>query len=118
MPRILVVEDEFLVREFIVEELIDAGFEVESSQNGEQALDLLMSGERFDLLFTDIRMPGAVDGWELGRTAAEILPGIPIVYATGYSEKSHQLRREEGFLAKPYRTADVLKLMGGLGIKA
>jgi CheY-like chemotaxis protein len=100
----------------IIEELEDAGFDVEGSPDGEKALEILKSGARFDLLFTDIRMPGSVDGWELGRNAQDLLPGMPIVYVTGYSEKAHCLQENEGFLAKPYRTRDVLELIGGFGI--
>jgi CheY-like chemotaxis protein len=118
MPRILVVEDESLIREFIAEELKDAGFEVECSPNGEQALKLMKSGARFDLLFTDIRMPGAVDGWELGRNVTDLLPTMPIVYATGYSERTPALRQNEGFLKKPYCAEDVLKMISGMGIRA
>jgi CheY-like chemotaxis protein len=118
MPRILVVEDEMLIREFIAEELKDAGFEVECSPNGEQALQLMRSGARFDLLFTDIRMPGAVDGWELGRNVTDLLPSMPIVYVTGYSERTPDLRENEAFLKKPYCTADVLKMISGMGITA
>jgi len=117
MPSVLIVEDEFLVRQFIVEEFTDAGFAVKSAGDGEQALELLKSGVRFDLLFTDVRMPGSIDGWELGRNAADLVPDIRIVYATGYSEKTRELSAQERFLAKPYRMTDVLKLIGGLGIR-
>ena len=118
MPRVLVAEDELLVREFIVEELADAGYDVEASDNGDAALKLLQSGVRFDLLFTDIRMPGKIDGWELGRNAADLVPGIRIVYATGYSGQPRPLNAYEAFLTKPYRTVDVLKLIGGMGLSA
>jgi len=117
MPSVLVVEDELLVRQFIVEEFIVAGFAVQSASDGEKALALLKSGVRFDLLFTDVRMPGSVDGWELGRNAVALFPEIRIVYATGYSEKTRALNDNEGFLAKPYRITDVLELIGGLGIR-
>jgi hypothetical protein len=63
-------------------------------------------------------MPGSVDGWELGRIAGDLVPGIQIVYATGYSEQPRPLGKNERFLAKPYRTTDVLELIGGMGIRA
>ena len=116
MPSVLIVEDEFLVRQFIVEEFMDAGFAVQSACDGDQALQLLKTGERFDLLFTDVRMPGSVDGWELGRNAATLFPDIRIVYATGYSDKTPALNDNEGFLTKPYRMTTVMELIGGLGI--
>jgi CheY-like chemotaxis protein len=118
MARILVVEDESLIREFIADELKDAGFEVECSPNGDQALQLVKSGACFDLLFTDIRMPGAVDGWELGRNVSDLVPDMPIVYVTGYSDKAPTLRNNEAFLKKPYCADDVLTMISGMGIRA
>ena len=67
---ILVVEDEPLVREIIVSELEDAGYEVLEAADGAAALALLREA-RVDLLFTDIRLPGEVDGWMFSREARQ-----------------------------------------------
>ena len=65
MARILPVEDEMLVRELALEDLTDAGFEVVDASDADVALVILQKDRAFDLLFTDIRMPSEIDGWEL-----------------------------------------------------
>ena len=69
MGRVLLVEDELLVREVAAEDLGEAGFDVTPASDGDEALAILREGTDFDLLFTDIRMPGATDGWDLAREA-------------------------------------------------
>jgi CheY-like chemotaxis protein len=66
--RILLAEDEALLRELTSEDLRDAGHWVACAEDGDMALKVLEQ-ESFDLLLTDIRMPGTLDGWELARTA-------------------------------------------------
>lgn len=108
MIRILLVEDEFLVRELAYEDLTDAGYDVVAAGSGDEALHLLEQNGSFDLLFTDIRMPGEVDGWELGRRARSSNPGLGIVYASGYSDRIKSLDGQERFLKKPYRASEVI----------
>lgn len=116
MARVLIVEDEGLVRELAVDEFSDAGFTVEEAANADEALGLLKANKPFDVLFTDIRMPGSIDGWELGRIASELRPDIRIIYATGYSEHTRALSCSEHFLQKPYRCEHVLRLIREWGI--
>lgn len=116
MARVLIVEDEGLLRELAVDEFSDAGYTVEQAANAEEALAMLKSGNAFDVLFTDVRMPGAVDGWELGRLASNMLPEIRVIYATGYSETTRSLNESEHFLQKPYRCEQVLGLIRQWGI--
>ena len=87
-PRVLVVEDEFLIRMVISDHLRDAGFIVVEAFNGEEALEILKSGAAIDLIFTDVRMPGEVDG--LGLLAYAILhwPQVPVVVTSGHLEPS------------------------------
>ena len=63
MAKVLLVEDEMLVRELAYEDLSDAGHEVIAAGTGDEALALLRDGRPFDVLCTEIRMPGAIDGW-------------------------------------------------------
>jgi len=65
--KVLVVEDEVLVRDMIAEELRDAGFQVIEAGDGEAAQGLL--ADPVDVLFTDIRLPGQVDGWAIAQFA-------------------------------------------------
>lgn len=116
MAHVLIVEDECLVRELAVDEFSDAGFTVKEATNADEALALLKAGTPCDVLFTDIRMPGSIDGWELGRIASELRPDIRVIYATGYSERTRTLSGSEQFLQKPYRCEHVLGLIREWGI--
>jgi CheY-like chemotaxis protein len=108
MAKILLVEDEMLVRELAFEDLTDAGHEVTTAGSGDEALGILRGGQAFDVLFTDIRMPGAIDGWELAAEAKQIVPGLKVVYATGLNDDTGRLQQGERMLTKPYRRHDLL----------
>src|SRR5690606_27861640 len=108
---VLLVEDELLVRELASEDLADAGFEVTQASDGDEALGYLREGRRFDLLFTDIRMPGATDGWELAREARRLIPGLPVIYATGLGEAEDSLSPGERYVRKPYNLNDLRKVL-------
>ena len=114
-PVVLVVEDEFLVRDMIVQELALAGFEVQEAGSAEDALGLLSTLERIDLLFTDIRLPGK-NGWQLAEDVRGRYAAIPIIYASGYSDLKNPLSHSK-FLQKPYRPSQVLQAAADLGIK-
>lgn len=115
MSSVLLVEDELLVREVAAEDLREAGFDVTPANDGDEALSLLRDGQRFDLLFTDIRMPGATDGWELARQARELIPELKVIYATGLGEASDGLEEGESYVRKPYNLKDLEKVLSGLG---
>jgi CheY-like chemotaxis protein len=112
--RILVVEDEFLLRELALEDLTDAGHDVATAASGDEALRILEDDTRFSILFTDIRMPGRIDGWELAREALDRIPGLGVVYVSGYTETVKQLDRNERFLSKPYRSTQLIALLNEL----
>ncbi|HYE00825.1 MAG TPA: response regulator [Alphaproteobacteria bacterium] len=115
-PTVLVIEDEALVRDMIVEFLEESGFVVVAAETGEEGLRRLEAGtERVDLVFTDIRLPGAVDGWQLAERARTLRPGIPILYATGYSVEQPRQVPGSRLLAKPYRLDAVLEALQELG---
>jgi CheY-like chemotaxis protein len=112
MARILLVEDEMLVRELAFEDLTDAGHDVTTAGSGDEALALLRNGPRFDVLFTDIRMPGALDGWQLAAEAKQLIPGLKVVYATGLNDDTGRMNQGELMLTKPYRKHDLLGAVG------
>jgi CheY-like chemotaxis protein len=116
MARILVVEDELLVRELTAEDLEAAGHEVVCAASGDEALERLRSDTGFELLFTDIRMPGSTDGWELARQARKMIPGLAVIYATGYGDAPRDLAANELCLSKPYLFEMVLAAMAKLGL--
>ena len=117
MGRVLLVEDELLVREMAAEDLAEAGFEVTPASNGDEALAILREGAGFDLLFTDIRMPGAIDGWELARQAKEMISGLRVIYATGLGDAGDGLGQGECYVRKPYNLKDLRQALDSLGFE-
>jgi two-component system, response regulator PdtaR len=116
--RVLLVEDEFLISEMVAESLSQQGFAVQAVANGLDALRHLASAP-VDILFTDISLPGGIDGTTLARNAREILPGLPVVYASGGlrmfdlpSRVPHSI-----FVAKPY-DPDVVGRVLAAAVKA
>jgi CheY-like chemotaxis protein len=118
MSSVLLVEDELLVRELASEDLADAGFEVTAASHGDEALGYLREGRQFDLLFTDIRMPGETDGWKLAREARELLPDIRVIYATGLCDAASGLTEGERYVRKPYGINDLHSALAQLGFAA
>jgi CheY-like chemotaxis protein len=109
---ILVAEDEWLVRMALADSLRDAGHAVLEVGTGAHAVELLRGDGRIDLLVTDIRMPGALDGVAVLEAAHAIRPGLPVLVTSGNLEPlSHVRSGVVAGLAKPYRLADVLQLV-------
>jgi two-component system, response regulator PdtaR len=101
--RVLLVEDEFLISELVAESLSEQGFSVRTASNGTDALRYLASAP-VDVLFTDINLAGGMDGTTLARRAREILPDLPVVYASGrvnVLDLATSVPRSV-FVAKPY----------------
>jgi CheY-like chemotaxis protein len=117
MTAVLLVEDELLVRELASEDLGDAGFEVTVANDGDEALGYLRDGGRFDLLFTDIRMPGETDGWQLAHEARQLLPEIRVIYATGLGDAADGLADGERYVRKPYSLGDLREALTQLGFE-
>jgi CheY-like chemotaxis protein len=112
MAKILLVEDEMLVRELAFEDLTDAGHDVTAAGSGDEALAILRRDQAFDVLFTDIRMPGEIDGWQLADEARELIPTLKIIFATGLNDDAGWKRPEDRMLAKPYRKDELLHALG------
>ena len=79
---VLVVEDETLILDMISQELTEQGFAVLEAETGEATVSLIKSGQTVDVLFTDIRLPGELDGWRLAATARQAKPELPVIYVT------------------------------------
>lgn len=109
--HILVVEDNPHVRENVVAMLASLGYRVTEAQNAAEALDILNGTDEIDLLFTDIVMPGGMNGHELALAARESRPGLLVLYTSGYTKNAivHQGRLDPGvdLLSKPYRRQDL-----------
>ena len=101
---VLVVEDEWLIREALCEVLANAGFDVIEAERADLALETLeQRAAAVDVLFTDVRMPGSFDGLELARRVAVSQPDIAIVVASGnFIPSQSDLPAGSLFLSKPY----------------
>ena len=113
--RVLVVEDEFLIAEWIAEALSEQGFEVQTVSNAVDALCQLVSSS-IDVLFTDINLPGAMDGTALARSARELSPRLPVIYASARAAALAPDVCVPGaiFLPKPYRAEALGRLIAGV----
>ncbi|MEX2616166.1 MAG: ATP-binding protein [Alphaproteobacteria bacterium] len=111
--RILLVEDDDLVREYVFNQLERLGYTVTAARNGSEALAILEGGKPFDLLFTDVVMPGGMSGKELAERVNDLRPGMPVLFTSGYAESAivHQGRLDQGvvLLAKPYTIAELAR---------
>lgn len=103
---VLLVEDDPIVLPVVKAALEDLDYIVTHAATGDEALRRLQAGDRVDILFTDLVMPGHTGGISLARQARQLRPDLPIVLTTGYS---NELLRESEFrlLAKPYRVEDI-----------
>jgi PAS domain S-box-containing protein len=110
-PGVLVVEDNDDVRELAVSVLGLAGYTVLSAASGEQALALLEDGAEVGLLFTDVIMPGGMNGLELIDKARRLRPGLPVLVTTGYMDDLPERGRSTDLkiLPKPYRHETLLE---------
>ena len=103
-PRVLVVDDEPSVREFITRAMKDSGCEITVAGNGTEALAAAEKNEPFDLLLTDVVMP-QMSGDELARRLRQSQPSLKVLYLTGYSDRllkdKSTLWEDEAFLDKP-----------------
>jgi CheY-like chemotaxis protein len=101
---VLLVEDEPMISDLATEALQEQGFEVAAVSTAGEALRRLISGARIDILFTDVNLPGGMDGGTLARRARELRPNLPVIYTSGRRAVIDQLDPVEGsmFVPKPY----------------
>jgi CheY-like chemotaxis protein len=112
VSTVLVVEDEPLVRHTICEGLAYEGYEVLTAANADEAIKILESRTDISTVFTDVEMPGSMDGLKLAAAVRNRWPPVNIVITTGKSRPSDsQMPRNSQFIAKPYQTAHVLRAL-------
>ncbi len=108
---ILVVEDDPFVRGYAVATLESLGYKVSVASNGPEAMTRLGGAEAIDLLFTDMVMPGGMSGWDLAQRAAELRPGVRVLFTSGYALDTlianGRMLQGVTILMKPYRKADL-----------
>jgi CheY-like chemotaxis protein len=112
---ILVVEDDPLVRAYVNTQLQSLGYKTLSAANGIEALAIADSGAAFDLLFTDVIMPGGLNGRQLAAEMATRRTALKVLFTSGYTENAiiHHGRLDSGvlLLAKPYRKSDLARML-------
>ena len=108
-PVILIVEDEFLLRLDSAQTIESAGFEVIQAANADEAIAILKARSDIHVVFTDIQMPGSMDGLKLARFVRDRWPPIKIVATSGHvTVDQDDLPDGSVFLPKPYRGAHVV----------
>lgn len=100
---VLVVDDEDRIRSMIGEQLSDDGYDVILAPNGDAALEILQSDALIDLIITDVRMPGKLNGFDLVAEAGRLRPFLRTIIMSGYSlEAGRLMSGADRFLAKPF----------------
>lgn len=115
--RVLLVEDEHLIRFVAAEVLHDEGFEVVEAENGTQAIDLIGRSNTFDLLLTNVQIPGPIDGIQVAFHARQCHPGIPIVVVSAQPLNARHLDGlgpRKTFVSKPYELAALVATLWGM----
>jgi CheY-like chemotaxis protein len=106
-PVVLVVEDEVLIRSAVAEYLRISGNLVVEAANAAEAISVFAAGVAIDVVFSDIQMPGTMDGLSLARWVYHHHPGIRVVLTSGNADAARATEEAELFFPKPYRTAEV-----------
>ena len=109
---ILLVEDEWLIRTILAEELVNEGFAVQEAEDGDRASLLIVQDPGlFTLLVTDIHMPGRLDGTGVARLLRAHRPNLPVIYTTGRPDVLNALQPfgvKEILLPKPFALSELL----------
>jgi CheY-like chemotaxis protein len=113
MATVLVVEDEFLIRSSTIEDLKREGFEVLEASNAAEAIATLETRQDIHLLFTDVDMPGSMDGLKLAAFVRDRWPPVEIIVTSGKTA-SPDVPERAVFIPKPYRTPHVVKTIRSL----
>jgi signal transduction histidine kinase/CheY-like chemotaxis protein len=112
---ILIVEDDALVRDYVVTQIGRLGYRTLAASNASEALAVIDGPERIDLLYTDVIMPGGMNGRQLAAEALKRRPQLKVLYTSGYTENAivHHGRLDPGvlLLPKPYLSSDLARMI-------
>jgi len=111
MPVVLVVEDETLIRELVAEELEVAGYTVVIANDADQAIAILEARQDIRLVFTDINMPGSMDGLKLAAAVRDRWPPVHIIIITSGKIRPLEIPANAHFIPKPYVGENVVAAM-------
>ena len=111
-PVVLVVEDEFLIREYAVEIINEAGFEPIKAGNADEAIEILECRSDIRIVFTDVHMPGSIDGLKLAQAVRDRWPPIKLIVTSGHITLPESALPTGGrFLSKPYQPSEIARAL-------
>jgi CheY-like chemotaxis protein len=113
-PVVMFVEDQPTVRFTVAARLKEAGYDVVEVASGEEALAMLRGSAKVDALLTDLRLPGAIDGWDIAEAARQLRAGLPVIYASAYSYVTPRQVPGSLMLDKPYSAEALLDALDTL----
>ena len=108
---ILHVEDEMLIRFMLADQLKSRGFEIIDAVDANEALSLLNADLSFDLLLTDVKMPGPLDGYELARLVREKLPEVKVIICSAHIPMPEWDEVADAILSKPYDWPELVRVI-------
>jgi two-component system, response regulator PdtaR len=110
---VLIVDDEVLLRLLVADELRERGFTVVEASNADEALSILQSGTTVHVLFTDVQMPGALNGIDLARVVAHEWPEVELLVTSGHVSGA-ELDQPATFFPKPYDPREIAARIAAL----
>jgi CheY-like chemotaxis protein len=110
MATVLVVEDETFIRDLVTDELREAGYSVVAVRTADGAIAILETRQDINLVFTDIDMPGSMDGLKLAAAVRDRWPPVHIIITTG-KVRPLEIPANSMFIPKPYLTRHVVAAM-------
>lgn len=114
-PRVLVVDDEPLLRSFNADVLSDAGFTVLEAGNADEALALLARTDDIRVVFTDVEMPGRIDGFALAAKIGTLWPAIGVLVTSGRRLPHESFEAPmRCFVPKPYKASQLVDLIDAI----
>ncbi|HEX8568554.1 MAG TPA: PAS domain S-box protein, partial [Caulobacteraceae bacterium] len=116
--RVLLVEDDELVRAYARMVLEELGFETVEARTGAEAVAALVSGQPFDLVFSDVVMPGGMSGRDLAMEAGRLRPDLPVLLTSGYEQEFGRSSEGPPLLRKPYRPSQLAEAVRSVMCRA
>ncbi|MET0365794.1 MAG: response regulator [Sphingobium sp.] len=113
MPHrtVLLVEDEPVLRKMLCETLVEDGFSVEVAETADAAWEKISGGLTFQMLLTDVRMPGRLDGLDLARKVKNRAPPVSIIVMSGYIGAREMDSNLGTFIAKPFTPLKMMQVV-------